>query len=110
MRSVSAGRDLGQMTEELKERYGVTHRRAAFIARDQNDKATANFVRVRQVENGVKAKWLHSAAGKEKYRRKTHVANSGKRYVMAGIFDPSKVVVGRWEAYRAEPGLIFEGK
>ncbi len=93
MRSVSAGRDLEQMTTDLRDRYGVTTRRAAFIARDQNDKATANFVKVRQVEHGVMARWLHSAGGKEKYRRKTHVANSGKTYDPAkGWFDPDPKV------------------
>src|SRR5882724_11923096 len=40
MRSVSTGRDLESLTTELKKRYGITHRRAAFISLDQNNKAT----------------------------------------------------------------------
>ena len=39
MRSVQTGRDLGALTTELQEQFGVTKRRAAFIARDQNNKA-----------------------------------------------------------------------
>ena len=35
MRSVQTGRDLEQLTTDLQEQFGVTRRRAAFIARDQ---------------------------------------------------------------------------
>ncbi len=88
MRSVSAGRDLESLTNELQARFGVTRRRAALIARDQNNKATAVFVRVRQKQAGIKkAVWLHSHGGKEP--RKTHLANSGKPYdPEKGWYDP----------------------
>ncbi len=88
MRSVAAGRDLSSFTKVLQNSYGVTARRAAFIARDQNNKATAVMTRVRQQELGIKqAKWLHSSGGKEP--RPTHVANSGKLYDVAkGWYDP----------------------
>lgn len=88
MRSVSAGRDLGQMVAELEARHRITRDRAALIARDQNNKATAVFVRVRQQGAGIEeAIWLHSHAGK--VPRKTHLANSGKKYKIAeGWFDP----------------------
>ncbi len=63
----------------MEETYGVTKRRAAFIARDQNNKATAVFERTRHVEIGVtEAIWLHSAGGK--VPRPEHVAFSGKKY------------------------------
>jgi SPP1 gp7 family putative phage head morphogenesis protein len=92
MRSVQTGRDLGGLTKELQARYGVTRRRAAFIARDQNNKATAVLTRVRQREAGIKqAIWLHSLGGKEP--RKTHVANTGKVYNVAeGWYDPDPKV------------------
>ncbi len=91
MRSVSEGRNLSFLTKELQARYGITARRADTIALDQNNKATSAFVKVRQVELGLKAKWLHSAGGKEP--RPTHVANSGKVYDPAvGWFDPSPEV------------------
>lgn len=92
MRSVTAGRDLGPLTAELEQRFGVTHRRASLIARDQNNKATAVFGRVRQQEAGItEAVWLHSHGGKEP--RKTHLANSGKVYKIAeGWHDPDPKV------------------
>lgn len=89
MRSVVAGRDLGALSKELQKQYGVTQRRAAFISRDQSNKATAAMMRARHLEIGVtEAIWLHSAGGKEP--RPTHVANSGKRYsIEKGWLDPA---------------------
>lgn len=79
MRSVQRGADLGTLTNELEARYGVTRRRAALIARDQNSKATAILVRVRQAEVGVtEAIWMHSHGGK--VPRPSHVAADGKKY------------------------------
>lgn len=88
MRSVKAGRRLDVLTRELQKRYGVTRKRAILIARDQNNKATAAFTRARQIEMGIEeAIWLHSHGGKEP--RKTHLANSGRRYdVRGGWYDP----------------------
>ena len=89
MRGVQVGRDAASITEALQQTYGVTQRRAAFIARDQNNKATAAITRVRQTELGITtATWLHSAGGKKP--RPTHVANSGKIYNVAdGWLDPA---------------------
>ena len=89
MRSVQQGRDLATLTTELETRYGITRRRAALIARDQNNKATAAMTRVRYQELGLtQAIWMHSAGGKEP--RPTHVANSGKAYnVSEGWLDPA---------------------
>lgn len=65
MQSVQNGRDLEHLTKELEKRTGITKRRAARIARDQNNKATAVMVKTRALELGVtKARWLHSAGGK----------------------------------------------
>ena len=89
MRSVQQGRDLATLTTELETRYGITRRRAALIARDQNNKATASMLRVRYEELGLtQAIWMHSGGGKEP--RPTHVANSGKAYnVSEGWLDPA---------------------
>lgn len=89
MRSVQVGGDLGPLTAELQAKYGIAHRRAALIARDQNAKATASITRVRQQEIGVtQAIWLHSRGGR--VPRPTHVANSGKPYDVAeGWLDPA---------------------
>lgn len=82
MQSVQQGRDVGGLTEALTARYGVTKRRAARIALDQNNKATAVLTRVRHLELGItQAKWLHSAGGKTP--RPAHVAFSGKVYDIA---------------------------
>lgn len=92
MRSAAAGRDLYQLRRDLQKQFGVTRRRAEFIARDQNNKATAAITRVRYMDMGItEAIWLHSAAGKTK--RPTHVANSGKKFnVDTGWFDPDPKV------------------
>lgn len=91
MRSVTAGRDLASLSRELQERYGVTKRRAALIARDQNNKATAAMTRVRQQELGIKqARWRHSGGGKEP--RPSHVAYSGKLYDV----DKGAYIDGEW--------------
>jgi SPP1 gp7 family putative phage head morphogenesis protein len=89
MRSVQTGRDLAQLTNDLQEQFGVTRRRAAFIARDQNNKATASMTRARQDELGVtQAIWVHSGAGK--HPRPTHVAMNGRKYdVSKGMWDPA---------------------
>ena len=79
MRSVTAGRDLGTLAEELQAAHGVSKRRAAHIALDQNNKATSTVTRVRQKELGIKeAVWIHSGAGK--HPRPEHVAFNGKKY------------------------------
>ena len=87
MRSVQTGRDIGALTKDLKRIAGISDRRAAFIARDQNQKATAALTRARQIEAGItEAVWLHSAAGKRP--RPAHVAMNGKRYdVSKGMWD-----------------------
>jgi uncharacterized protein with gpF-like domain len=102
MRSVAAGRDLGMLTDELTERYGITRRRAAGIALDQNNKATSDMVRVRQANLDVMAMWLHSHAGK--VPRPTHLANSGKLYdPKVGWHDPDPKVNKRiW------PGMLIK--
>lgn len=114
MRSVQGGRDLAYLTEQLGDKVDLrrigrgrkpgesdkslaarTAKRAAFIARDQNNKATASMTRVRQAELGInEAIWVHSGGGKEP--RPTHLA-AGKRKqrydVSEGWYDPD---VGRY--------------
>jgi SPP1 gp7 family putative phage head morphogenesis protein len=84
---VQTGRDLGTLSKELQEHYGVTRRRAAYIARDQNNKATAAMTRARQTELGLdEAMWRHSGGGK--HPRPTHLAMNGQRYkISEGMWD-----------------------
>ena len=93
MRSVQTGRDLGQLASDLEEQLGVTRRRAALIARDQNNKASAAFTRARQIELGIeKAVWMHSHAGKKP--RPTHVKMNGQEFdVKKGMWDKDE---GEW--------------
>lgn len=109
MRSVQAGRDLGSLTEDLQKHYGVTRRRAAFIARDQNNKATAAFKRARELELGLdEAEWHHSHGSKEP--RPTHVeaGRQKARYkISQGWYDPA---VGRYIQPAEEPGCKCFGR
>lgn len=90
MRSVQRGRDLKGLTDELEQRYKVTHKRAAFIARDQNNKATATIVHARQAELGIKeAIWVHSGGGKHPRVSHLKAGRDKVRYdVRVGWFDP----------------------
>ncbi len=87
MRSVQQGGDLKTLSSELRDRYNVTKKRAAFISRDQNSKANSALTRVRRLELGLKeAIWLHSAGGK--VPRPHHVKMSGQKFDMAkGMWD-----------------------
>lgn len=90
MRSVAAGRDMAALKKDISRLRVVTSRRAALIARDQNNKATASLQRVRQMELGItQAIWMHSYGGH--HPRKSHLKNDGKRYDVAkGWYDPEE--------------------
>jgi SPP1 gp7 family putative phage head morphogenesis protein len=91
MRSVARGRDLGYLTDQLKVRYGITQRRAATIARDQNNKATSVLQATRQQGLGfVEGIWRHSHAGK--VPRPSHVAANGVRFRL----DKGLYLDGKW--------------
>lgn len=84
---VMKGSDLHTLSQTIKKRYGITARRAAFIATDQNAKARAVMEEARRSELGItEAIWIHSKAGKEP--RPTHVAMDGQRYnIKQGMWD-----------------------
>lgn len=116
MRSVQVGRDVGSLAKELEQEFGVTQRRAAFIALDQNNKATSAMQAVRQLEVGgdqAEAVWQHSHGGREP--RPTHVANSGKRYKVAeGWYDPDpkvrrRIWPGELPRCRCVPRMVVKG-
>lgn len=80
--SVNRGADMATLSTSLQKVYGVSYRRAALIARDQNHKAKALLENTRRMELGItEARWQHSTAGKEP--RPEHVAFSGKTYQLA---------------------------
>lgn len=81
MRSIQVGGDLGGLTKALQKDFGVTRRRAEFIARDQNAKATATITRARQMDLDIThAVWMHS---KRAHFRPSHLAFNGKTYAVA---------------------------
>jgi SPP1 gp7 family putative phage head morphogenesis protein len=91
MRSVARGRDLSYLTDELQKRYGITRRRAALIARDQNNKATSVMQAARQKSLGItQGIWRHSHAGKEP--RPSHVKADGKKFDI----DKGMYLDGKW--------------
>jgi uncharacterized protein with gpF-like domain len=94
MRSVQTGRDLGTLAKELEQHYGVTKRRAAFIAKSQNNMATASMTRARQVELGLtEAIWVHSHGGKEPRPSHVKAGRDKQRYqVDKGWYDPDAKV------------------
>lgn len=90
-RSVTQGRNMGDLSKQLQKRYGITKDRAALIARDQNNKATSALTKRRQQDLGIKqGKWRHSHAGKTP--RPSHVEADGK------IFDIDRgmYIDGEW--------------
>lgn len=91
-RSVTRGGDMSALSKEIRKKYGVTYRRAAFIARDQNAKAKATLEQQRRAEIGItEAIWQHSSAGK--VPRPTHVRMEGKRFKIAdGLYDSARGV------------------
>jgi|WetSurMetagenome_2_1015567.scaffolds.fasta_scaffold00813_16 SPP1 gp7 family putative phage head morphogenesis protein len=92
MRSVTAGRDLQSLTRDLQKTFGITRRRAEFIAHDQNSKATTSLRRAREISIGItEGVWLHSHAGK--VPRPTHLKNNGKTFNLeTGWHDPDPKV------------------
>lgn len=99
MRSVSTGRDLKQLADDLEGNFKVTRRRAEFIARSQNNMATASMTRARRLDLGLdEAVWLHSHAGA--HPRPTHVAMNGKTFKIADGMEDS--AVGR----KVQPGEL----
>lgn len=91
LRSAQEGRALAELTDELEDRYAITRRRAALIARDQNNKATAMLNKARQRELGItQAQWVHSHAGNQP--RPTHVAAGRDKVIYdvdEGWYDPA---------------------
>jgi uncharacterized protein with gpF-like domain len=103
--AVTSGSDLHTLSKDLKASYGITTRRAALIARDQNSKANADLIKARDLELGLtRAVWQHSHAGKEP--RPTHKANDGRAYnIKTGWYDPDANGPGKG-AY-IQPGQLI---
>lgn len=101
MRSVQTGRDIGGLTREIEREFGVSRRRAAFIAKDQNNKASSAIQKARQLELGIqRGVWIHSGGDKEP--RPKHLAASGEEFDLnKGMKVGDK---GNWVMPGEEPG------
>ncbi|WP_261261749.1 phage head morphogenesis protein [Serratia fonticola] len=102
--SVTNGRDVGFLKEELKKRYGITERRAKVIARDQNAKASNAISRERCKSAGVThGIWVHRAGGSKTYRQ-SHLKMNGEKFELAaGCYDPH-------EGREVHPGELINCK
>lgn len=91
MRSVTAGRKLSELTEELQKRQGITRRRAELIARDQNNKMTSAMTRARQLALGItKGIWRHSRASHQP--RPSHLEFDGHEFdLKEGVYLDGKI-------------------
>lgn len=82
-RSVARGGDRKQLADEIEanfgKRYGITRRRAEFIARDQVRKATSALSNARQQAAGIKKGiWIHSGGGS--HPRPKHMKANGQEF------------------------------
>lgn len=96
LESVKAGRDLGGITNALDGKNGITRRRAAFIAKDQNNKATEAIGLERNKSLGIThGEWRHRSGSKQP--RASHIAANGKIFPL----DKGLMIEGR---------LLFPGE
>lgn len=113
--AVNGGHDLATLTQTLKASYGISERRASFIARDQNNKAKAVIEKARRQSLGItEAIWLHSHAGKEP--RQSHLRADGKRFDVAkGMYldgkwvQPAEEINCRCTSRAIIKGLGYDG-
>ena len=100
MRSVTQGRDLKGLAQELDRRYDISAKRAALIARDQNNKATECIARTNDLAAGVtQGEWIHVPG--RKTSRASHKAMHGKVFdLREGLFDSE-------EGRKVKPGELI---
>lgn len=97
--AVMKGGDLGALTKALQTRYGVSERRAAFIAKDQNHKINQAVERMRSTELGLdEGKWRHCGGGR--HPRQEHVKADGRIYKIA----KGCLIDGRYVQPGEDPG------
>jgi uncharacterized protein with gpF-like domain len=91
MRSVQVGRDVGGLAKELETHFGVTKRRAQFIAQSQNEMATSALNKSRQLELGINtARWRRSGGSKKPRPSHVKASRDGEIYDIAlGWLDPA---------------------
>ncbi len=76
LRGAQTGKLSKDVAKEVKAQFGVSQRRAAFIARDQISKFNGDLTQLRQTQAGI-TKYRWSTSGDERVRD-THKSNGGK--------------------------------
>lgn len=112
MRSVQAGRDLGELTDLLQDRYDLTRKRAAFIARDQNNKATAVMTKARRLSLGItEAEWVHSGGGVHPRHSHVEAGKEKRRYDIAKgcLIDGEYIMPGELPNCRCTSRAVIKG-
>lgn len=110
MRSVQAGRDLKTLQTELLALGAKSKNRAALIARDQNNKATAAMSKARRLSLGLtQSKWRHSRGGV--HPRPSHVAADGQIYETAVgcLIDGKYIMPGEEINCRCQAQAVIPG-
>lgn len=77
-RGLQQGSRFTDVAKEIQKSFGITHRRAKLIARDQTTKLNASLTKLRQEEVGVE-EYIWQTSGDERVRP-THKANDGKKF------------------------------
>jgi len=75
-RGLQQGLRFTDISKGIQKSFGITHRRATLIARDQTTKLNASLTRLRQQEVGVE-EYIWQTSGDERVRA-THKHNDGK--------------------------------
>lgn len=95
LRGAQAGKLSKDVAKEIKAQFGVSDRRAAFIARDQIAKFNGDLTKLRQTNAGI-TKYQWSTSGDERVRD-SHADNDGKIFPWS---DPPAPATG-------DPGFEF---
>jgi SPP1 gp7 family putative phage head morphogenesis protein len=77
-RGLQQGERFTDISRSIQKSFGITHRRAKLIARDQTTKLNASLTKLRQEEVGVE-EYIWQTSGDERVRA-THRANDGKKF------------------------------
>jgi len=77
-RGLQQGLRFTDIAKTIQKSFGITHRRATLIARDQTTKLNASLTKLRQQEVGVE-EYIWQTSGDERVRA-THRHNDGKKF------------------------------
>lgn len=92
-RGYASGFDLKTVTDELQHAFGLSRKRAAFIASDQASKLSSQLSARRSIDAGLfTAIWKHSHAGKKPRPSHLNIMDGQEFDLREGLFDPDPKV------------------